>query len=224
MTEGQAGGAADLALLWDMDGTLIASEKYWSEAEDRVAAAFGAHWTMADSLAVVGNNLTATGTRLQECGVDLPVPEIVDRLLDYVIEQVTAQVPWRPGAVELLAAARGEGVPCALVTSSYRRFADAVVAELPAGTFAVVVAGDELTHGKPDPECYLTAQRRLGVAARHCLILEDSKIGVAAALASGMAVLGVPFTAPLEEAPGLTLRETLAGLTPADLRAMTART
>ncbi|MDR0945178.1 MAG: HAD-IA family hydrolase, partial [Bifidobacteriaceae bacterium] len=74
------------------------------------------------------------------------------------------------------------------------------------------------------PECYLTAQRRLGEAARHCLILEDSTIGVAAALAAGMAVLGVPFTAPLEEAPGLTLRDTLAGLTPADLRAMTART
>ena len=90
---------------------------------------------------------------------------IVDELLVRVVAQVREHVPWRPGARELLDALRAEGVPSALVTMSWRSLADAVVSALPEGTFAVVVTGDEVAHGKPHPEPYRAAARALGVEA-----------------------------------------------------------
>ena len=88
---------------------------------------------------------------------------IVEELLDRVIDHVEREVPWRPGAVELLADLNRSGVPCALVTMSYRRFVAPILAALPADAFATVVTGDAVSQGKPHPEPYLKAARNLGV-------------------------------------------------------------
>ncbi len=71
-------------------------------------------------------------------------------------------MPWRPGALELLTSLRDAGVPCALVSASYRVLLDAALGQLPAGTFAVSVAGDEVSQGKPHPEPYEKACAELG--------------------------------------------------------------
>jgi HAD superfamily hydrolase (TIGR01509 family) len=149
----------------------------------------------------------------------LAVDHVVNLLLDGVIERVTARIPWQPGARELLASLQRAGVPCALVTMSWRRFADAVVHALPPGSFQVVVTGDEVAHGKPHPQPYLRAAELLGVDPRQCVAIEDSPTGIRSAMAAGCVTVGVPHILPLAAQPGLRIEPTLQGLTPRQLLA-----
>jgi HAD superfamily hydrolase (TIGR01509 family) len=142
---------------------------------------------------------------------------IVEELLDRVVAEVRRAVPWRPGARELLLSLHAAGVPCALVTMSYARLADAVVAALPAGVFAAVVPGDQVRHGKPHPEPYLTAAARLGVPPGECVAIEDSPPGVQSAQAAGTAVVAVPHVVPIAPGPGRVVLDTLVGLSPVGL-------
>jgi HAD superfamily hydrolase (TIGR01509 family) len=131
-----------------------------------------------------------------------------------VAEKVRDHIPWRPGARELLFALADAGVPCALVTMSYRRLADAVVSQLPAGSFRIIVAGDDVKHGKPHPEAYLTAAERLGVAPQDCVAIEDSLTGVTSAQAAKVPTLAVQHLVEIPPAPGRTVVTTLVDWTP----------
>jgi HAD superfamily hydrolase (TIGR01509 family) len=205
-------------VLWDMDGTLVDTEPYWFATECELAARHGGHWTEEQARSMVGNDLRTTALRLrQDGGVDLPVPTIAEAMVDGMVERVRRSLPWRPGAQELLAELVALGVPCALVTMSYRRLTRAVLDALPAGSFAAVVAGDDVTHGKPHPEPYLTAAARLGAPPGDCVAIEDSPAGLASALAAGVPALGVRYLVPLEPNPGRRLVDSLVGLTAADL-------
>ncbi len=209
---------APAAVLWDMDGTLVDTEPYWIACEHALVDGFGGTWTDADAHSVVGFDLLDAATELRHRGgVPLEPPEIVEHLLDGVIARVEEHLPWRPGAPELLAACAEAAVPCGLVTMSWERLAKAVVAAAPVGSFEVLVSGDMVENGKPHPEPYLTAASLLGADPAHCVAIEDSPTGVAAALASGCATLGVPHVVDLEPAPRLTLAATLAGLDVTDL-------
>ena len=206
------------AVLWDMDGTLVDTEPYWIETEYELAAEFGATWSTEQALSLVGNDLLSSGRYIREqMGLPLAPEEIVERLLDGVVARVSVTVPWRPGARELLAALGEAGVPCALVTMSYQRFVDPILAALPAGSFAAVVTGDSVTHGKPHPEPYLTAASHLGLEAGDCLAIEDSTTGVRSAEAAGCLVLTVPLHVAVEPGARRVLRTTLEGMTPCDL-------
>lgn len=208
-------GPADLpaAALWDMDGTLVDTEPYWIETEFALAATYGATWSTEHALALVGNDLLVSGRYIREhMGLDLSAEEIVELLLDGVVERVRREVPWRPGARELLADLVATGVPCALVTMSYRRFVEPILATLPSGTFAAVITGDEVAHGKPHPEPYLTAAAALGVPPQACVALEDSPTGAASAEAAGCRVLAVPHHVPVPAGPGRVLHDSLSGL------------
>ncbi|MFI7589129.1 HAD family hydrolase [Spongisporangium articulatum] len=203
------------AVLWDMDGTLVDTEPYWIECEYALVEKYGGTWSDAHAHALVGNPLIVSAEYIaQHGGVPLPPEEIVETLLDGVIERVRGHVPWRPGAEALLRQLRAADVPCALVTMSYQRLAKAVVEALPPGTFATVVAGDDVTHGKPHPEPYLTAAARLGVPVEECVAIEDSPTGVASAEAAGAAVLAVAHIVPIEPGPLRTVEDTLSGWTP----------
>ncbi len=206
------------AVLWDMDGTLVDTEPSWIAAEYALVAEHGGTWNDEHAHALVGNPLLVSGEYIRRHGgVDLPVEEIVEQLLDRVVADVRRSVPWRPGARELLLALREEGVPCALVTMSWARLVDAVLAQLPGDTFAAVVAGDQVRHGKPHPEPYLTAAARLGVAPGECVAIEDSQTGVASAHAAGAAVVAVPNVVAIPPGPGRVVVDTLEGLSPAGL-------
>jgi len=206
-----------------MDGTLVDTEPYWFDAEFELVAEFDGTWTEADAHSLVGFDLLASAHELRiRGGVRLEPVELVERLLDGVISRVAEQLPWRPGAPELLAECVAAGVPCVLVTMSWRRLADALIASAPAGSFVASITGDEVRKGKPDPEPYLAAAAVLGVDPADCVAIEDSPTGVASALAAGCATLGVPHVVPVAAAPGLALVESLVGVGLADLRRLRA--
>jgi HAD superfamily hydrolase (TIGR01509 family) len=202
-----------------MDGTIVDTEPYWMVAEQELVGSFGGTWTHEDGLRLVGNGLPDSARILREAGVDLPVAEIIDRLSDRVMEQIRVEVPWRPGARELLRGIRDAGIPTALVTMSIGRMAHQVADAVPFAAFDHVVAGDDVAHSKPHPEAYLTAARLLGVDARDCVAIEDSAPGVASAAASGATTIAVPHHVPLPADDGYVLWDTLAGRSLADVEA-----
>jgi HAD superfamily hydrolase (TIGR01509 family) len=201
-----------------MDGTLVDTEPYWVEAEYALAERCGGPWSREHALNLVGNDLIESGRYIREhMGIDLEPSLIVEELLDHVIASVERSVPWRPGAVELLAGLQEHGVPCALVTMSYRRFVAPILAALPEGTFAEVVTGDAVLHGKPHPEPYLKASRALGVDPADCLAIEDSNTGARSAEAAGCTVLVVPNHVPVLPGDRRVFAESLTGLSVQDL-------
>jgi HAD superfamily hydrolase (TIGR01509 family) len=210
------------AVLWDMDGTLVDTEPFWFAAETELVGRAGGTWTHEQAISLVGSGLRDGARVLQGQGVPLTVDEIVDWQTDYVTERLVAPLPWRPGAIALLAALREAGVPTALVTMSVRRMAEAVAAAVPFGGFDAIVAGDDVERPKPDPQAYLRAAELLGVDVTECVAIEDSPPGLAAAVASGAATVGVPHQAVLPEGDRWRLWASLDGRGPEDLAAVAA--
>ena len=209
------------AVLWDMDGTLVDTEPYWINAEHALVEEAGGVWSDEYAHQLVGHDLMVSAEFIRDNSpVSLEPVQIIEELLERVIAQVAVHVPWRPGAIELLTALIEAGVPNALVTMSWRSLADSVVTGLPAGTFAAVVTGDEVDHGKPHPEPYLAAARALGVDVADCVAIEDSPTGVRSAVAAGVPTLAVPHVVPVPSIVGSVQLPSLRGLTPWDLRAL----
>jgi HAD superfamily hydrolase (TIGR01509 family) len=208
------------AVLWDMDGTLVDTEPFWFAAETELVGRFGGTWTHEQAISLVGSGLRDGARVLQANGVAMTVDEIVDWQTDFVTGRLVGPLPWRPGALALLAALREADVPTALVTMSVRRMAEAVAAAIPFLGFDLVVAGDDVTQPKPHPEAYLRAAERLGVDAVDCVAIEDSPPGLAAAVASGAATIGVPHQAELPAGDRWRLWPTLEGRGPQDLAAV----
>jgi HAD superfamily hydrolase (TIGR01509 family) len=148
----------------------------------------------------------------------LPSAEAVERwMTEGMLERVAAgRVMVRPGARELLAEVAAAGIAHALVTSSQRPFAEAVLASTGL-RFPVVVTGDDVTAHKPDPQPYLLAARLLGVDPGRCVALEDSPNGVASATAAGCLVIAVPSLLPIQPAPG---RVIVGSLTEVNLKGL----
>jgi HAD superfamily hydrolase (TIGR01509 family) len=202
------------AVLWDMDGTLVDTEPYWIETEFAMAEKYGAPWSQADALQLVGNDLVESGRYIKQVmGLDQSPEEIVEELLDGVVTMVDESVPWRPGAVELLGALAEAGVRCGLVTMSYERFVAPILAHLPPETFRVVVTGERVARGKPHPEPYLTAAAALGVPPGECVAIEDSNTGAESAAAAGCTVLVVENHVPVPAGPRRVFAESLAQVT-----------
>lgn len=206
------------AVLWDFDGTIVDTEPYWIETEFEIVEAHGGTWSREHALNLVGNDLLVSGRYIHEhAGIDLEPARIVQLLLDGVVARVEERVPWRPGAVELLADLVAAGIPNVLVTMSYRRFVAPVLAQLPEGTFVDVITGDAVSHGKPHPEPYLKGAAAAEADPADCLAIEDSNTGATSAQAAGCPVLVVPNQVPVLEQEGRYFRETLEGLTAATL-------
>jgi HAD superfamily hydrolase (TIGR01509 family) len=200
-----------------MDGTLVDTEPYWLTAETELVQAWGGEWSLEDGLSLVGSSLERSSLIIASRGVQLEPEEIIQVLTDRVIAQLADEVPWRPGARELLISLHDAGVPTALVTMSIRRMADYIAAAAGFPAFDVVIAGDEVINGKPDPEPYLRAAQALRVDPTDCIAVEDSEFGVASAVASGATTLAVPLHVPLPPSPAYTLWDSLDGRTIDDL-------
>ena len=196
-----------------MDGTLVDTEPYWIATEYALAEKYGGTWSEEHAMNLVGNALLASGDYIRvHMGIDRTPQQIVDELLDGVVARVEDEVPWRPGARELLTDLHREGVPCGLVTMSWQRFVDPILARLPEGAFATVVTGDRVEYGKPHPEPYLTAAAELGHDPAECLAIEDSNTGAKSAVAAGCTVLCVPNHVPILEGERRVFVDTLDGL------------
>jgi HAD superfamily hydrolase (TIGR01509 family) len=213
------------AVLWDMDGVLVDSEPLWTVAEIELAALLGGTWNDEIKALVVGTRLdVAVPAILRFFGVpDTPerVAETSAWLLDRMVQLFTAQLAMMTGAEELLVSVHAEGVPMALVSSSFRVLVDAVLAQ-GVGPFAVTLAGDEVGRAKPDPEPYLMAAQLLGADPSRCVVIEDSPAGVAAGEAAGCALVAVPGVAGVAfaNAPRRLVVPSLAGVSVGDLRAL----
>ena len=208
------------AVLWDMDGTLVDTEPYWAATERDIVGSFGQDWPDHHAHAMVGFDLVDAAAYMQLHGsVALETAEIVDQMLQGVAHRIEHQIPWRPGARELLAELNDLGVPCALVTMSWADFATHITDALPAGTFVASITGDGVPagRGKPRPDPYLLGAAAVGFEAAECVAIEDSPTGVRSAIDAGCRVLGVPNVRDLVPEPGLTIATTLAGVTAADL-------
>lgn len=205
------------AVLWDMDGTLVDTEPYWMAAQGALVASHGGVWTHEAAMTLVGSGLWRTAQTLQSFGVDLAEGEIIDHLSSRVMEQVSIEMPWRPGAQELLADLRRRGVPTALVTMSISRMAEHVRSFIPFEAFDLVVSGDDVVNSKPHPEAYLLATSLLGLDAADCVAIEDSIPGVTSAVASGAVTIGVPHMLSLAETQASVLWPSLSGRTTDDI-------
>jgi HAD superfamily hydrolase (TIGR01509 family) len=202
------------AVLFDMDGTLVDSEKVWDIALKELAVRAGGTLSPQARQAMIGTNMSQTMQLLRDDlgQPDRPEAPDVQWLSDRVYELFAEGLVWRPGALELLQAVRAAGLPTALVTSTGRRLVEVALDTLGRENFDAVVVGDEVKMPKPDPEPYLTAADLLGVPIADCVAIEDSPTGVASALASGAAVLAVPAELELPPTDGVHLRDSLAGV------------
>ncbi|MFI0513591.1 HAD-IA family hydrolase [Streptomyces sp. WSLK1-5] len=204
------------AVLFDMDGTLVDTERLWWEAVEQVAAR---PLTEADRPDVLGRPVEHTAAWLA-ASTGTPAAALAETLHREFADRVrTGAVP-RPGALDLLDALARERIPTALVTASPRAVADTVLAALGASRFAVSVTADDTEHTKPAPDPYLAACRALGLQPSGCVAVEDTETGVRSAEAAGCAVLAVPSLAPIEAAPGRTVLTGLEDVTVTRLRAL----
>jgi HAD superfamily hydrolase (TIGR01509 family) len=193
------------AVFFDLDGLLVDSEPLWSVAESELAEQHGRKFTPEIKNKIIGKRLEeAVPILLAELGLpdadDATVSATSAELLARMATLYAERLVLQPGALILLDALRAASVPLALVSSSYRSLIDAALEVLGADRFAVTVAGDEVAHGKPDPEPYRTAAGKLGVTTDRCVVLEDTEAGAQSAVAAGCQCVIVP-TMPVPAGP-----------------------
>ncbi|SED84969.1 HAD-IA family hydrolase [Streptomyces sp. KS_5] len=208
------------AVLFDMDGTLVDTERLWWEAVEQVA---GRALTEEDEAEVLGRPVEHTADWLA-AATGAPTADLAEALHREFADRVRAGIVPRPGALDLLDALARDGVPTALVTASPRAVADTVLEALGASRFAVSVTADDTDRTKPAPDPYLAACRALGVDPAACVAVEDTRTGVSSAEAAGCTVLAVPSLAPIEAAPGRTVLPSLEGVTTERLRTLPTAT
>lgn len=208
------------AVLFDMDGTLVDSEKVWQVALDELAADLGGRLSLAARLSMIGmttpeaieilhRDLGLTGRSVAEDG---------QALESRMMSLVESGLVFRPGAYELLSAVRAAGVRTALVTATVRRIVEVMLDTIGRHNFDVVVTHDDVANGKPHPEPYASAAAALGVDPRDCVAIEDSITGATSALAAGCAVMAVPSEIDLSPLRGVTHVDSLMAVDVALLR------
>ncbi|WP_067562761.1 HAD family hydrolase [Nocardia acidivorans] len=205
------------AVLWDMDGTLLDSEKLWDIAVRELAGELGHEMDDAMRHALIGaSGPNAMHIMFTGLGID-PTPAALEDAGEWIerriIELFQDPVPWRPGAQDVLSTLHAAGVPMALVTNTKRSLTEYGLDTLGRHHFGATVCADEVPQGKPSPDVYLRAAELLGVAPEYTVAIEDSPTGAEAAALAGCNVLVIPCEIAVPEAPGRTFRESLVGLT-----------
>lgn len=181
------------AVVFDLDGILIDSEHVWDEVRRQLAEERGGRWNENASRDMMGMS-SLEWSRYMHDVVGLPEPpeeinrEVVKRMLD----RYSHDLPLIEGAVEAVKRL-ADHWPLGVASSSNRELIDRVleVAGL-AQYFRVTVSSEEVAHGKPAPDVYLEAARRLGVGPQHAVAIEDSANGIRSAHTAGMHVVAIP--------------------------------
>lgn len=194
------------AVIFDMDGVLVDSEAYWWQARVAFAEALGKVWSFDDQRTAMGRNTVEWARVMQErLQIDLPLDDIIGQVCGDVINRLEAHLPLLPGALEAVATA-ASAYRVALASGSPTPVINKVMALTGLDhVFEAMVYGDDMARGKPAPDIYLEAARRLGLEPEHCLGIEDSGNGLRSLKAAGMYALAVP-------SPGFPLSDDLLAL------------
>ncbi|CAM3913621.1 Phosphorylated carbohydrates phosphatase [Vibrio aerogenes CECT 7868] len=183
------------AVLFDMDGLLLDSERPALKNFQATCRQFGLNDFTEVYLTCIGTNLARTHEILQQAmGQVVDYPAFAQtREENYQALLAQGNVPLKPGASELLQQLQALGMPMAVATSTHRERALLKLRQTGlTGYFQTVIGGDQVTHSKPAPEIYLKAAAALNIAPADCLVLEDSANGVRAGVAAGMQVIQIP--------------------------------
>jgi HAD superfamily hydrolase (TIGR01509 family) len=207
------------AVVFDLDGVLIASEEVWDEVRERYVRSRGGRYDDEVQRAMMGMSAPEWSRYLHEAaGVPEEADAINAEVVRLMLEAYREHLPLLPGAVEAVrrTAAR---FPLGIASSSNRELIEAVLALAGiADCFRATVSSEEVARGKPAPDVYLEAARRLEVAPGDCVAIEDSHAGIRSAKAAGLRVVAIPNSSypPGEEALAAadTTIRSLAELTP----------
>jgi HAD superfamily hydrolase (TIGR01509 family) len=210
------------AVLFDMDGTLVDSEKLWDISLAALYEELGGRLTPEVRASMVGGSADDTiRTVYVDLGLEMDPAAMAesDRWLhDYTGELFDNGLPWCDGAEELLEALAAEGTPMALVTNTQRELTDRALNSIGRQYFSATVCGDEVPRGKPAPDAYQRAAALLGLPPSACLAIEDSVTGTAAAETAGCPVLVVPNDVAVPGGPRRRHISSLVHVAAADLR------
>jgi HAD superfamily hydrolase (TIGR01509 family) len=200
------------AVIFDLDGVLLDSEAAWDSARRELVAERGGRWRKGATRAMMGMSAPEWSRYLaDELGVDLDPDAISDRVVERLLAGYRTALPLLPGAVEAVErlAARW---PLGLATSSNREVIDIALEESGLDRyFGATVASEEVARGKPAPDVYLEAARRLGATPAGCVAIEDSENGIRSADAAGMGVIAVPNPRFAPGPDALVLADRVAG-------------
>ncbi|GAC1639715.1 MAG: HAD family hydrolase [Mycobacterium sp.] len=210
------------AVLFDMDGTLVDSEKLWDISLAALYAELGGRLTPEVRTSMVGGSAQDTmRTVYTDLGLELDPAAMAESgrwLHAYTGDLFDGGLPWCDGAHELLEALAAEGTPMALVTNTARILTDRALNSIGRQYFSATVCGDEVQRGKPAPDAYLRAAALLDVEPDVCLAIEDSVTGTAAAERAGCPVLVVPNDVAVPAGPRRHRVSSLADVDVAGLR------
>jgi HAD superfamily hydrolase (TIGR01509 family) len=181
------------ALLFDMDGLMVDSEPLWFEVQSEFVRARGGKWTAELAARCIGGGLpNALHVMGEAFGFAVDATGDAQAMIDTFVARV-GDLALKPGCEELVDAARGRALPCAVASSSTQRLVDATLERFGLrARFDAVVTGDCVVHPKPAPDIFLEAAARLAIPPSGCVVLEDSLAGVRAARAAAMTVIAVP--------------------------------
>jgi HAD superfamily hydrolase (TIGR01509 family) len=186
-------GMGIAAVIFDLDGVLVDSEGVWNAAREEVARQHGGQWPEDAHRILMGMSSTEWSAYMHdELGVKLPPKEISDLVVSRLADLYRRQLPLLPGAREVVTSL-ASWRPLALASSANRSVIELVLDM--AGfrdCFAATVSSEEVPRGKPAPDVYLEAARRLEAPPERCVAVEDSSNGLRSAAAAGMIVVAVP--------------------------------
>jgi HAD superfamily hydrolase (TIGR01509 family) len=181
------------AVVFDLDGVLLASEEVWDAVRERYVRERGGRYDAEVQRAMMGMSAPEWTRFLHEdAGVADEPDEINREVVRRMLEAYRRELPLVPGAVDAVRRLAAE-FPLALASSSNREiFEEALELAGIAECFRATVSSEEVARGKPAPDVYLEAARRLGVAPERCAAVEDSHAGIRSAKAAGMRVIAMP--------------------------------
>jgi HAD superfamily hydrolase (TIGR01509 family) len=181
------------AVIFDLDGLLIDSEAVWDAVREELALERGGRWHAGAQRDMMGMSSPEWSRYMHErIGLSEPAEEINRIVVERMLERYAGGPPWLPGALDALWRVAAS-YPVAVASSSNRVLIETVLdAGGITGLFAAVVSSEEVARGKPAPDVYLEAARRLAAAAGDCVAVEDSASGIRSAAAAGMRCIAIP--------------------------------
>jgi len=192
-------GRPEFGVIFDMDGVLVDSYASHLESWRLLAAEQGRNLTDAQ----IGSTFGRTSRDIIRTLLDVHDPDTIhnldDRKESLYRDLIRGRVPAMPGAVALVTSCRDAGFKVAVGSSGPSENVRLVCDEMGlGGRFHAIVTGDDITHGKPHPEVFLTAAGRLGLEPQRCVVIEDAPVGLEAARRAGMQCVGLMGSYPRE--------------------------